>query len=678
MRVGKEMINAIFGIININFFKYFLMQNHRLKFYIYKLYLVCISVLCFYTFQNCTPKNKYSTSNEVHDVLPPADSVKWMEIVRKVDSYGSKGELQNEFRALDEAVKFCKQNKYYIYLFQVYNIYAQRLNSFGEIDKASLYLDSAAWVVNHFNIPQLQSQLYLALAAKPKHVNTDSAIYYYKAALEDTTWLPAIYKRILYTDLSRTYIAKAYYKEAKQYAEYAIDFIKQEKFDNSLSNQIHAYQYVYLCEMGLKDTVAAFNTLNKAYTIMIDSLNGKGDETIYRSMGDYYFDKKKYDSALFFYNGYEKRIAETRVDKMQIIPYILKAKVFTKMDNYDKAENFLNKAEKEGDPTADVIGSTTLEYYKTKYEVHKHNRNFAAALASIEAVRKIEAENHKEEKSIALTALEEKLTQARAQKTIAEKEQKINEQKLYTTTFAITTALIIIIGLLIYINQRRKKLLETQRLKTVEQQTIIEKAKLKMLAENEERKRISKEIHDDIGPALTTLNMAANMIEVPAENSNQRKMLSLILQNTKAISTQINEIVWSLNSNNDNLQSLVSYIRKFANGFLDTTGMKLSFTSGLNGDNSMLDGYKRRSIYHSVKEVLNNTVKYSKASQVNMNFTRENNYFNITIHDNGSGLPENIVYGNGLGNIKENIMQLNGKVFLENNNGLSIKMSVPL
>lgn len=640
---------------------------------------ICVLLICICAFQSCNAPNKYSSSGEVHDVLPPSDSVQWVAIVSKVDGYGTKGDLQNEFKALDEAVAFCRQHEYYIYLFQVYNIYSQRLYSFGENDKGDKYLDSAAWVVNHFNISQLKSQMNLALAAKPKYIATDSAIYYYKAALEDTTYLPDIYKRILNLELSRTYIEKGYYKEAKQYARKGLEYIKKETAGNSLLNEVHVYQYIYLCEMGQKDTAAAFHILNKAYRLMMDSLNGNGDETIYRSMGDYYFDKKQYDSSLFFYTGYENRIAQTRNSKMQVVPYILKAKVYAKMNDFSKAQQLLAIAENAGIPATDeAMGATMREYYDTKYEMNKHYGNIDIALSSVETLRKLENEKHREEKSEALAALEEKLTQARAENTIAEKEQKIKEQKFYIAGFAVTLLLMAAIVLLLYINQQRKKQLEAQRIANLEQQILVEKATLKMQAENDERKRISKEIHDDVGPALTTLTMAANMINAPAGDSNQKKMISLIQQNAKAISTQINEIVWSLNSNNDNLQSLVAYIRKFASNFLDTTGMKLSFHSTLNGDDNMLEGYKRRNIYHTVKEILNNAVKYSKASQVDMNFIKESNFFNITIHDNGVGLPENIMYGNGLGNIKENIGKIKGTVQWENNNGFSVKMSVPL
>ncbi|MBX2923981.1 MAG: hypothetical protein KF746_17410 [Chitinophagaceae bacterium] len=610
--------------------------------------------------------------------MPPADSVKWMAIVTKVDNAGSKGDIKGERIALDEAVTFCKENRYHIYLFQVYNIYSQRLYSFGEIEKGNRYLDSAAWVVRHFNIHQLQGQLNLAFAASPRNVGTDSALFYYKAALEDTTWLPDVYKRILYANLSRTYITKAYYKEAKQYATKALELIRQEHFDNRLPNEIHMYQYFYLCEMGLKDTTAAFTILSKAYRIMMDSLDGKGDETIYRSMGDYYFAKNNFDSALFFYNGYEKRIADTRTDKMQIIPYVLKAKVYAKMKDFARAEQLLHFADSHGDLSADAPGNSQDEYYETKYEVSKHKGDLLTALSSLEAVRKIEKETHREEKSVALAALEEKITQARAEKTIAEKEQKIDEQKLYTAGFAIAAFFIAIIGLLLYMNQRRKKLLETQRIKALEQQVIIEKATLKMQAENEERKRISKEIHDDIGPALTTLNMAANMITLSGDNDSQKQVMSLIIQNTRSINNQINEIVWSLNSNNDNVQSLVAYIRKFAGSFLQTTGIQLVFQSDLNDQRNMLEGYKRRNIYHSVKEILNNAVKYSSASLINIDIANRENVLFFSIHDNGSGLPENIIHGNGLRNIQENIAKLNGDVLWENKNGLSVTMSIPI
>ncbi len=626
--------------------------------------------------KSCTP-GTVAEPPVLHDDLSPGDSLKWMEIVAKVDGAGTKGDLVAERKALDEAALFCRENNYPIYLFQVYNIYSQRLHSFGEIESGDAYLDSAAWVIDYYDLPQFKAQLNLAYASMPRNVRSDSSLYYFKLALADTANLLDVYKKLLYANLSRTYISKAFYKEGKFYAEKALALNHLEDFDNRLLNEIHFYQYIYLCDMGLKDTAAAFTMLSKAYRIMMDSLGGKGDESIYRSMGEYYLDRQRFDSALFYFEGYEKRIAETRTDQMHIIPDILKAKVYAKKKDFVKAEELLTRIEKAGDPTSDLIGYAKFDYYHTRYEVNKHKGNLKLALSSLEAARELENQQHREEKSLQLAALEESLTQARAEKTIAEKEQKINEQKGYTTLSGVATVLIAFIGFLLYRNQRRKKLLETQRLKTLEQQVQIEKAALKFEAEDQERKRISKEIHDDIGPALTTLSIAANMIHTE-ENDRNSQVVSLIRQHTQAISQQINEIIWSLNSNNDNLQSLVSHIRKFAGNFLHTAGMQLSFESDLDGQNQQVEGYKRRNIYHSVKEVLNNAVKYSKASLINVKMAKEENDFKIFIQDNGSGLPENIVFGNGLGNIRENIRKMKGDIAWENDNGFLVRMSIPL
>lgn len=633
--------------------------------------------LLFLAVWGCTDTKGTQNLPVLYDNMTTTDSLQWWAIVEKVDGAGNRGDLAAEWNAFAEAVDFCKRNNYPFMLFQVYNIGSQRAYVFGDIEKGDIYLDSAAWVVDQYNLPQLRAQLNLAYAARPVNAGKDSALHYFTLALQDTANLIDVYKKILYASLAKTYILKAYYKEAKFYAEKALELNHLDSADNQLLNEIHFYQYIHVCEMGMKDTVAAFNTLQKAYRIMMDALDGKGDETIYRSMSQYYLDKHMHDSALFYLDGYEKRMSETRTDKMHSIPQLLRANIYARMKNYPKAEELLNEIEEKTDPTAPIIGSTRLSYYETKYEINKHKGDASSALAALESLRQIETLQHQEEKSLQLAALEERLTQARAEKTISEKEQEISKQKLYTLLFGIAAFLITIIGFLLYRNQRRKKLLETQRLKTLEQQTIIDKAALKLQAENQERKRISKEIHDDIGPALTTLSMAANLISTTPGDKNS-EVVSLIRQNAQAIGNQINEIIWSLNSHNDNLQSLVAHIRKFADSFVQTAGMQLSFQSTLNGYNQELEGYKRRSIYLSVKEVLNNAVKYSKATQIDVKLAKEDNYLNIAIRDNGAGLPGKIIYGNGLENIKESVQKMNGNVSWENIAGLSVKMSIPL
>lgn len=94
-------------------------------------------------------------------------------------------------------------------------------------------------------------------------------------------------------------------------------------------------------------------------------------------------------------------------------------------------------------------------------------------------------------------------------------------------------------------------------------------------------------------------------------------------------------------------------------------------------------GYVRRSIFLSLKEILNNIVRHSKATEVTIRIEQVNQSLKITIEDNGVGLTKDINtgivnLGNGLSNIKNSIAKLGGTVNYLIKNGTIIILKIPI
>ena len=91
-----------------------------------------------------------------------------------------------------------------------------------------------------------------------------------------------------------------------------------------------------------------------------------------------------------------------------------------------------------------------------------------------------------------------------------------------------------------------------------------------------------------------------------------------------------------------------------------------------------IDGESRRNIFLTVKEAVHNIIKHSGANKVNINIACDKQLI-ISISDNGRGMQvdENINIGNGLKNMKSRIHQLNGKFFIQNNEGFTLTFEIP-
>jgi signal transduction histidine kinase len=91
-----------------------------------------------------------------------------------------------------------------------------------------------------------------------------------------------------------------------------------------------------------------------------------------------------------------------------------------------------------------------------------------------------------------------------------------------------------------------------------------------------------------------------------------------------------------------------------------------------------IDGESRRNIFLTVKEAVHNIIKHSGANKVNINIACDKQLI-ISVSDNGKGMhvDENINIGNGLKNMKSRIHQLNGKIFIQNNEGFTLTFEIP-
>jgi ligand-binding sensor domain-containing protein/signal transduction histidine kinase len=202
---------------------------------------------------------------------------------------------------------------------------------------------------------------------------------------------------------------------------------------------------------------------------------------------------------------------------------------------------------------------------------------------------------------------------------------------------------------------------------------------LREQAVEQERSRISAELHDDIGGGLTAIRLLSEMNLEKNADASSRKYLEKISASSNELIQKMNEIVWALNINNDNLQSLVAYTRQYAVSYLDDLGIRCSVETPEIIPDIAVTGNNRRSVFLLVKESLNNIAKHSNASSVAIKFD-VNSKLHIHVHDNGKGFSASLqnVHGNGLKNMQRRIQNLRGEMQIVNSNGTRIDFDIPL
>lgn len=169
------------------------------------------------------------------------------------------------------------------------------------------------------------------------------------------------------------------------------------------------------------------------------------------------------------------------------------------------------------------------------------------------------------------------------------------------------------------------------------------------------RTSISRELHDNLGASLSRVSLMTHRLREMPDQSDAGATISHISGIAGEMNRQLRNIVWSMSQEYDNLESLQSYIRQYANTFLEENGIEPVLKITNETPELTLTPDVRQSLFSVVKEALNNTAKYSNTQVAELHFTvQKNQSFELIIRDNGAGFDTTVEkqFANGLKNIR--------------------------
>jgi signal transduction histidine kinase/ligand-binding sensor domain-containing protein len=231
-----------------------------------------------------------------------------------------------------------------------------------------------------------------------------------------------------------------------------------------------------------------------------------------------------------------------------------------------------------------------------------------------------------------------------------------------------------------------RRRLETRLAKERFEQQIERERLEKALELERERRRISQDIHDEVGAGLTKILMLSqNTADDDDDDAPERsKEISSTAQN---LIDGMQEIIWSINPKNDTLQSLIAFIRSYAREFTHAAGMIVIINAPEELAATPLRTDVRRNVFLVVKEALNNAVKHSAATEIRIALDVQPRAYIFTIADNGKGFVQDngaerlptVRGGNGLENMRLRVEEIGGSFCLNSapDEGTKIVLTVP-
>ena len=178
-----------------------------------------------------------------------------------------------------------------------------------------------------------------------------------------------------------------------------------------------------------------------------------------------------------------------------------------------------------------------------------------------------------------------------------------------------------------------------------------------------DRRRIAKDLHDGVGTALTSVKWIVQDT-IQHKPNDQEQALKTINENFNEIILEIKRIIYDLNPPALERYGLEVGLKNFIDRINDRTDIKARFDYFGKGEvapNISL------TVYRIVQELINNTIKHSKATEIKIHVNQFEDFINVMYEDNGIGMPDLPTAGFGIHNIESRVQTLKGHVSFESN-----------
>ena len=216
------------------------------------------------------------------------------------------------------------------------------------------------------------------------------------------------------------------------------------------------------------------------------------------------------------------------------------------------------------------------------------------------------------------------------------------------------------------------------RIKINQKESIIQQK----LALEQQRSKITADLHDDIGASLSSLqinSLVAGTL-LTKDPLKAKEVLDKIEEQSKNLAESLGDLIWSMKPGKEEILDFGYKIKNFANDILGASNIKYEINIDKDINQYLLEIQLRKNLIYIAKEALNNAAKYSKATEIHLNCHKTKDSIQLEIIDNGVGFNRNNANGNGLKNIENRVLELNGtfELISRPGEGCQIIVNIPL
>lgn len=195
--------------------------------------------------------------------------------------------------------------------------------------------------------------------------------------------------------------------------------------------------------------------------------------------------------------------------------------------------------------------------------------------------------------------------------------------------------------------------------------------------QTKERNRLAREIHDTLGHTLTGIiaGLDAAITILPISTEQTKNQLEVVQKVAREGMKDVRRSVNALRPDVLDREDLLTAINQSIKNMAATSNVEITFNNTI--ENLKFNEDEEDIIYRIIQESITNSIRHGKATEIDIDMSKEYSIVSLEISDNGIG-ASNLKYGFGLTHMEERLNMLNGKLFVESNNGFKVKALIPI
>ncbi|MFN8247328.1 MAG: triple tyrosine motif-containing protein [Ferruginibacter sp.] len=192
--------------------------------------------------------------------------------------------------------------------------------------------------------------------------------------------------------------------------------------------------------------------------------------------------------------------------------------------------------------------------------------------------------------------------------------------------------------------------------------------------QHEIRKNIATDLHDDLGSTLNSVKVFTNLA---ISGVNQDESLQQVKNNLNEATMGLRDMIWVLDDSMDTVDELVTRLKQFALPLTAASRIDFEIKAGSEVNAIHLTKEEKRNLFLICKEAINNSVKYSEATKIDIRIEPAGKKIKILVADNGKGFnTETVKRGYGLKNMQYRATQVKYQVRLETAELKGVKLQI--